>query len=191
MSTTPPAHAFISIVVPCFNEEAAIPYFYREIANVFQTLPNPYEIIFVNDGSKDQTLSVIQGLSAHDDHIFYLSFSKNFGKEAAMLAGFSNAHGDYIAVMDADLQDPPALIKKMIVILDAGQYDCVATRRQDRKGEPPIRSWFARRFYRLTRKITDVAMVDGARDFRMMKRKVLDAIVALPETNRFSKGLFE
>lgn len=154
-------------------------------------LPNPYEIIFVNDGSLDQTLSVIQNLSAQDNHAFYLSFSKNFGKEAAMFAGFSNARGDYIAVMDVDLQDPPALIQKMIAVLDAGQYDCVATRRQNRKGEPPVRSWFARKFYRLTQKITDVTMVDGARNFRMMKRKVLDAIVSLPETNRFSKGIFE
>lgn len=180
----------ISIIVPCFNEEEALPLFYPEATKVMQSIPNDYELLFVNDGSKDNTLEILKDLAKKDDHVFYISFSRNFGKEAAMYAGFCNATGDYVAVMDADLQDPPALLPKMIKILDDGEYDSVATRRVDRVGEPPIRSFFARQFYKIINKISDADIVDGARDFRLMKRDMVDAIVEMSEYNRFSKGIF-
>ena len=180
----------LSIIVPCYNEQEALPLFYEEATKVLQPLGMDYEIILVNDGSADQTLNEIKSLARQDEHIVYLSFSRNFGKEAAMYAGFCNARGDYVAVMDADLQDPPALLPKMLEILESGEYDSVATRRMNRVGEPVIRSWFARRFYALINKISDADIVDGARDFRLMKREMVDAILAMNEYNRFSKGIF-
>ena len=149
-----------------------------------------YELLFVNDGSKDGTLSVLKELAAKDEHVFYISFSRNFGKEAAMYAGFCNAKGDYVAVLDADLQDPPSLLPEMVKILETGEYDSVATRRETRKGEPKIRSFFARKFYKIINRISDADVVDGARDFRLMKREMVDAIVTMSEYNRFSKGIF-
>ena len=149
-----------------------------------------YELLFVNDGSKDNTLSILRKLADEDSHVSYLSFSRNFGKEAGMYAGFCNAGGDYVAVMDADLQDPPALLPQMLEILESGEYDSVATRRVTRKGEPPVRSWFARLFYKIINRISDADIVDGARDFRMMRREMVDAIVSIGEYNRFSKGIY-
>lgn len=180
----------ISIIVPCYNEQEALPHFYREAAAVLRGMDCGYELLFVNDGSKDGTLAELKRLSEEDEHVFYLSFSRNFGKEAAMYAGFCNAHGDYVAVMDADLQDPPALLPRMLELLEGGEYDSVATRRVTRSGEPPIRSWFARKFYQIINRISDADIVDGARDFRLMKRSMVDAIVAMGEYNRFSKGIF-
>lgn len=182
----------LSLIVPCYNEEEALPLFYTEVSKVCSGLDCDYELIFVNDGSADRTLSVMRNLAEKDDHIIYLSFSRNFGKEAAMYAGFCNAKGDYVAVMDADMQDPPDLLPQMLEILgDEGEnYDSVATRRVDRVGEPPIRSWFARKFYQIINRISEADIVDGARDFRLMKKEMADAIVAMSEYNRFSKGIF-
>ena len=180
----------LSLIVPCYNEEAALPIFYREATKVMENLACDYELLLVNDGSKDHTLACMKEIAAGDSHVKYLSFSRNFGKEAAMYAGFCNADGDYIAVMDADMQDPPALLPQMLEILQSGEYDSVATRRVSRAGEPPLRSWFARKFYRIINKISDADVVDGARDFRLMKREMADAIVAMGEQNRFSKGIF-
>ena len=146
-----------------------------------------FEFLFVNDGSKDKTLEILKMMAKEDDRVVYLSFSKNFGKEAAMYAGFCNAAGDYVAVMDADMQDPPALLPEMVTYLESGEYDSVATRRVTRQGEPKIRSFFARKFYKLINKISDADVVDGARDFRLMKREMVEAIVAMGEQNRFSK----
>lgn len=165
--------------------------FYEELSRVMESMKDyEFEILFINDGSSDQTLSLLKELGDKDHRVRYLSFSKNFGKEAAMYAGFCNADGDYVAVMDADLQDPPALLPEMAASLEAGEYDSVATRRVTRKGEPPIRSFFARMFYRIINKISDVDVVDGARDYRLMKREMVDAIIALGEYNRFSKGIY-
>ena len=180
----------ISIIVPCFNEEESLPLFYRETVSVLNSLKTDYELLFVNDGSSDRTLSILREFAGKDEHVRYISFARNFGKESAMYAGFSNVRGDYVAVMDADLQDPPSLLPEMLKILETGEYDSVATRRTDRKGEPPVRSWFARQFYRLINRYSDADIVDGARDFRLMKREMADAIVAMPEYNRFSKGIF-
>ena len=144
----------------------------------------------INDGSKDGTLSIIKQYAATDSHIKYISFSRNFGKESALYAGFCNADGDYVATMDADMQDPPSLLPKMLQILETGEYDSVATRRSDRNGEPPVRSWFARKFYKLINKISDADIIDGARDFRLMKREMVDTIVSMEESSRFSKGIF-
>lgn len=180
----------ITLIVPCFNEEEALPIFYKEATKVAEKLDYEYELLFINDGSKDNTLNLMKGFAAKDSHVRYISFSRNFGKEAAMYAGFCNADGDYAAVMDADMQDPPSLLPRMLEILESDEYDSVATRRVDRVGEPPIRSWFARRFYSLINKISDADVVDGARDFRLMKREMVDAVVAMGETNRFSKGIF-
>lgn len=183
----------VSIIVSCYNEEKALPLFYKEIDKVFKELPKyNLELIFVNDGSKDATLKVMKDLAKKDERIRYVSFSRNFGKEAAMYAGLEYATGDYAALMDADLQDPPALLPEMLETLkDKEQdFDCVATRRVTRKGEPPIRSFFARMFYKLINKMSDVEIVDGARDYRLMKRQMVDAILELKEYNRFSKGLF-
>ena len=182
--------SMISIIVPCFNEEESLPLFYREAGSVLESLDTDYELLFVNDGSSDGTLSIMQGLAEKDPHVRYISFARNFGKESAMYAGFSNVRGDYVAVMDADLQDPPSLLPEMLKILESGEYDSVATRRVDRKGEPPVRSWFARRFYRLINRYSDADIVDGARDFRLMRREMAEAIVAMPEYNRFSKGIY-
>ncbi len=180
----------LSIIVPCFNEQESIPYFYEELLKVLTKMDITYEIIFIDDGSKDTTLQKMKELSERDSNVVYLSFSKNFGKEAAMYAGFVNARGRYVAVMDADLQDPPALLPKMLEKVESGAYDSVATRRVSRKGEPRIRSFFARRFYQLINKISDADIVDGARDYRLMKREMVEAIVAMEEYNRFSKGIY-
>ena len=180
----------ISIIVPCYNEQEALPLFHKEVSRVLQEMGEPYELILVNDGSRDNTLTVMRTLAQSDEHVVYLSFSRNFGKESAMYAGFCNARGDYVAVMDADLQDPPALLPEMFALLQSGEYDSVATRRETRAGEPPIRSWFARRFYKLINRISDADIVDGARDFRLMRRSMVDAILSMSEYNRFSKGIF-
>lgn len=180
----------LSAIIPCYNEQEALSFFYKEATKVLSSIKEDYELIFVNDGSKDNTLSILKDLQSKDSHITYLSFSRNFGKEAAMYAGFCNARGDYVVVMDADLQDPPSLIPKMLELLQSGEYDSVATRRADRDGEPPVRSWFARKFYQIINKISDADIVDGARDFRLMKRSMVDAILAMSEYNRFSKGIF-
>lgn len=180
----------ISLIVPCYNEEEALPIFYRETKKVLEGMDCEHEFLFVNDGSKDKTLSILKELAEQDETVKYLSFSRNFGKEAAMYAGFSNARGDYVAVMDADMQDPPALLPEMLKILKTGEYDSVATCRKTRKGEPLVRSWFARMFYRVINKISDADIVDGARDFRLMKREMVEAIVEMGEYNRFSKGIF-
>ena len=180
----------ISVIVPCYNEEEALPLFYKEATAVLSGMETDYELLLVNDGSKDNTLSVMKDLAEKDEHVKYLSFSRNFGKEAGMYAGFCNVSGDYVAVMDADLQDPPALLPEMMKILETGEYDSVATRRMGREGEPPVRSWFARKFYQIINKISDADIVDGARDFRLMTREMADAIVAMDEYNRFSKGIY-
>ena len=180
----------LTLIVPCFNEQEALPFFYKEATTVAGKLDYDYELLFVNDGSGDNTLNILKEFADKDAHVQYISFSRNFGKEAAMYAGFCNAAGDYVAVMDADMQDPPSLLPEMLKILETGEYDSVATRRINREGEPPIRSWFARRFYSLINRISDADIVDGARDFRLMKREMVDAIVAMGETNRFSKGIF-
>ena len=180
----------LSLIVPCYNEQDALPIFYRETAKVLAGMDCDCELLLINDGSKDKTLSIMKELAAKDPRVLYFSFSRNFGKEAAMYAGFCNARGDYIAVMDADLQDPPSLLPEMLKILQSGEYDSVATRRSDREGEPPVRSWFAKRFYSLINKISDADIVDGARDFRLMTRAMKDAILSMSEYNRFSKGIF-
>ncbi len=181
----------ISLIIPCYNEEAALPFIYKELVLVSSQLKDyEFEYLFVNDGSSDRTLSILKELAASDPRVNYYSFSRNFGKESAMFAGFCNADGDYVAVMDADLQDPPSLLPQMLEILQTGEYDSVATRRVSRDGEPKIRSFFARSFYKIINKISDADIVDGARDFRLMKREMVDAIVAMNEYNRFSKGIF-
>lgn len=182
--------SMISIIVPCYNEQEALPLFYAEATRVLKEIGCDYEYIFVNDGSKDDTLSILKQLAMQDEHVTYLSFSRNFGKEAAMYAGFCNADGDYVAVMDADMQDPPTLLPQTIEILENGEYDSVATRRATRTGESPLRSWFAHKFYQLINHISDTDIVDGARDFRLMKRDMVDAIIEMSEYNRFSKGIF-
>jgi len=182
----------VTLIVPCYNEEASLPIFYKAVCEVASELEERYELtlLLVNDGSRDGTLGVMKELAAQDARVRYLSFSRNFGKEAAMYAGFCNAKGDYVAVIDADMQDPPSLLPQMLGILEEGEYDSVATRRVTRDGEPPIRSWFARMFYRIINTISEADIVDGARDFRLMKREMVDAIVAMGEYNRFSKGIF-
>lgn len=180
----------LSLIVPCFNEQESLPFFYNEVIRVLSEMQCQYEIIFVDDGSNDDTLQVLKKMVVKNEHVTYLSLSRNFGKEAAMYAGFCNAHGDYVAVMDADLQDPPVLLPQMVKILKTEGYDSVATRRVNREGEPAIRSWFARRFYKLINRISDADIVDGARDFRLMKQEMVDAIVSMGEYNRFSKGIF-
>lgn len=182
----------LSIIIPCYNEEESIPLFYAETLKTEKFFIDngvELEFIFVNDGSRDKTVEVVKSLREKDERVHLISFSRNFGKEAAIFAGFERAQGDIVVLMDADLQDPPALLPEMYGHIKDG-YDSVATRRVDRKGEPPIRSWFARRFYGLMRKISKTDIVDGARDFRMMTRKVVDAILAMKECNRFSKGIF-
>ena len=180
----------ISLVVPCYNEQEVIKLFYDEIQKIKKDFKNvSFEIIFVNDGSKDKTLELMRELSKNDD-VRYVSFSRNFGKEAAMYAGLEASTGDYVAIMDADLQDPPALLKEMYEILESKEYDSVATRRVTRKGEPVIRSFFARLYYKIINKISKTEIVDGARDFRLMTRQMVDSVLSLKEYNRFSKGIF-
>ncbi len=180
----------ISLIVPCYNEQEVLPLFYEEATKVTSALDYDYEILLVDDGSKDDTCKIMQDLAQKDAHVKYISFSRNFGKEAAMYAGFCNATGDYVAVLDADLQDPPSLLPDMLDKLKNEDYDSVATRRVSREGEPPIRSFFARKFYKIINKISDADVVDGARDFRLMKRPMVEAIVNMCEYNRFSKGIF-
>lgn len=181
----------VSLIIPCYNEEESLGILYENLAQVADSLPAyQFEFLFVNDGSSDRTLEVLKELGQKDSRAIYLSFSRNFGKEAAMYAGFCNARGDYVAVMDADMQDPPSLLPEMLRIIEEEGYDSVATRRVTREGEPPIRSFFARMFYKIINKISDADIVDGARDFRLMKREMVDAIVAMGEYNRFSKGIF-
>ena len=180
----------MSLIIPCYNEQESIRMFHKETTEVMGKMDCSYELLFIDDGSKDQTLSILKELALQDAHVTYLSFSRNFGKEAAMYAGFCNASGDYVAVMDADLQDPPALLPQMLKLLQYGEYDSVAARRDSREGEPPVRSWFAKKFYQLINIITDEDIVDGARDFRLMKREMVEAIVSMGECNRFSKGIF-
>ncbi|MBO4126896.1 glycosyltransferase [Streptococcus suis] len=181
----------ISVIVPCFNEEEAIPYFYEAMEKVRKEMREKFEYIFVNDGSKDGTLKVLRQLSGQDQAVRYLSFSRNFGKEAALYAGLQAAKGDLVTVMDVDLQDPPEMLMEMKAMLDGNpDLDCVGTRRVSRDGEPPIRSFFAKLFYKLMNKISQVEVVDGARDFRLMRRHMVDAILSVSEYNRFSKGIF-
>ena len=181
----------ISIIVPCYNEEEAMPIFYEEIVKVAKNMKKvDFEFIFVNDGSKDKTLEVARNLHEKDKRVRYVSFSRNFGKEAGMLAGLEASRGDYVAIMDVDLQDPPHLIEEMYETLKTEDYDCVATRRVSRDGEPPIRSFFAKCYYKLINKISKTEIVDGARDFRLMTRQMVDSILELKEYNRFSKGIF-
>ena len=184
----------LSCIIPCYNEEAALPYFLQEIRKVADNMSTTYqldfEILFINDGSRDKTLQILRQAAQEDKRIRYISFARNFGKEAAMYAGFQNCTGDYAAVMDADMQDPPSLLPEMYQALQSGEYDSVATRRVTRKGEPPIRSFFARCFYKLINRISDADIVDGARDFRLMTRQMVDAILSMTEYNRFSKGIF-
>lgn len=179
----------ISVVVPCYNEQESIGLFYEEMDRVSKEMENDFEFIFVNDGSKDKTLPILKQLSEKDERVKYVSFSRNFGKEAAIHAGFSKSSGDYVVMMDADLQDPPKLLPEMLRYIEEG-YDSVATRRVTRKGEPKIRSFFARMFYKLINRISNVDIVDGARDYRLMTAQMKDAILAMPEYNRFSKGIF-
>ena len=180
----------ISVVVPCYNEQEALPIFYTETTKELQKIENvTWEFVLVDDGSRDKTLEVMQKLAQQDEKVKYISFSRNFGKESAMFAGLENATGDYVVLMDADLQDPPALLGRMVREIEENDYDCVGTRRVTRKGEPPIRSFFARMFYKLINKISKTEIVDGARDFRMMKREMVDAVVKMCEYNRFSKGI--
>lgn len=180
----------LSLIIPCYNEQSALPIFYKETLSVLEKIGCEYEMLFVDDGSKDDTLQILKGFAKENKNVTYISFSRNFGKEAAMYAGFCNANGDYVAVMDADMQDPPSLLPKMLEILENGDYDSVATRRVNRLGEPPVRSVFAKAFYKIINKISDADIVDGARDFRLMKREMVTAIVSMSEYNRFSKGIF-
>lgn len=181
----------ITIVVPCYNEEKALPLFYDEISKVMKQMKKlDFEIILVDDGSRDKTLDVCRELNKKDKRVKYLSFSRNFGKEAGIYAGLEASTGDYITLMDADLQDPPALLPEMYASIKNEGYDSVGTRRVTRKGEPPIRSFFARCFYKLINKISKTEMVDGARDYRLMTRQMVNSILSMKEYNRYSKGLF-
>ena len=183
----------LSVIVPCFNEEKALPLFFQETLRVIESKMSllEYEIIFINDGSRDSTLDIIKAFCNENEHGYYISFTRNFGKEAAIYAGLKEARGEYVVLMDADLQDPPETLCEMYGKLCSGEYDCVATRRTTRAGEPAIRSIFARLFYRLINRVSDVEIVDGARDYRMMTRKMVEDILRLSEYNRFSKGLFQ
>ena len=180
----------VSIIVPCFNEQEALPIFYKTIIPILKQLGPDYELILVDDGSKDNTAQIMKNLAEEDENVKYVIFSRNFGKESAMYAGLSKSKGDYVAVMDVDLQDPPEQLFEMLKSIKEEGYDCVATRRVTRKGEPKIRSWFARQFYKLINKWSQTEVVDGARDYRLMKRSMVDAILSMPEYNRFSKGIF-
>ncbi|MDD6998822.1 MAG: glycosyltransferase family 2 protein [Oscillospiraceae bacterium] len=184
----------ISLIVPCYNEQDALPLFYQEASRVAEEMGRShgaeFEFVFIDDGSKDDTLSIMRALHGQDARVRYQSFSRNFGKEAGIWAGLKAARGDYVAMLDADLQDPPSLLPEMLDALISGEYDCAATRRTTRKGEPPVRSFFARLFYRIINKMSDTEIVDGARDFRLMNRQMVDAILSMGEYNRFSKGIF-
>ena len=183
----------LSVIVPCYNEQENIFDFYDELMKneeFFRSRDVDIEIIFVDDGSKDETVARVKELKAKDERAHLISFSRNFGKEAAMYAGLQGSKGDYVVIMDCDLQDPPALLPEMYKAIDEEGYDSVATRRVNRKGEPPIRSFFARKFYKIINKMTNTEIVDGARDYRLMTRNFVDAILSMEEYNRFSKGIF-
>lgn len=181
----------LSIIVPCYNEASAIELFYNSVSQVLQKMENiNTEILFINDGSKDDTLKIVKSLSENHEEVKYISLSRNFGKEAAMYAGMQHSLGDYVVIMDADLQDPPELLPEMLFAIENEGFDCIGSRRVNRKGEPPIRSFFARMFYKLINKMSDANIVDGARDFQMMTRKVVNAVLSMKEYNRFSKGIF-
>ncbi|MCC8042770.1 MAG: glycosyltransferase family 2 protein [Oscillospiraceae bacterium] len=184
----------ISVVVPCYNEQESLPLFYKEITRVSHEMSGKnelsFEFIFINDGSKDNTVKLLRELHKNDARVRYISFSRNFGKESAMLAGLKASKGDYVVILDADLQHPPALIPQMYEYVKSGEYDCAATRRISRKGESRVLSFFARNFYKLINKISQTQIVDGAQDFRFMTRQMVDSILDLPEYNRFSKGIF-
>ena len=181
----------ISVVVPCYNEEEALPVYYKEMCRVMDEMKDVvFELIFVDDGSSDATLGIMKDLNEKDSRCRYLSFSRNFGKEAAIYAGLKASEGDYVALMDVDLQDPPSLLPEMYRILKEEDYDSVATRRSTRAGEPVIRSFLSRQFYRFINKISKTEIVDGARDYRLMNRKMADAVLQMSEYNRFSKGIF-
>lgn len=183
----------ISIIVPCYNEEESLPIFYNELCKTMEEMRAvaDFEILLVDDGSRDRTLNIARTLAHRDTRVKYISLSRNFGKESAIYAGLQHATGDYVATMDADLQDPPALLPEMFAALHSDEnYDCIGTRRYTRKGEPPIRSFFARCFYKVINRISKTEFVDGARDFRLMKRQMVNAVLSMTEYNRFSKGLF-
>lgn len=181
----------ISVIIPCYNEEQVLPILKEALYQVMDQMSDfDFELLFIDDGSQDQTLKTLKQYHIEDSRIHYLSFSRNFGKESAIYAGLQNASGNYVALMDADMQDPPSLLPEMMSYLSNGEYDCVATRRSTRKGEPRIRSFFAKCFYKLINKMSDADIVDGARDFRLMKRPMVDAILSMTEYNRFSKGIF-
>ncbi len=185
----------ISIVVPCYNEEEVLPLFYTEITRVMGEIQKEhsdteFELLFINDGSQDRTLLHLRELAQKDTRVRYVSFSRNFGKEAGMYAGMENATGDYVVIMDADLQHPPAFLPQMYNYVLSGEYDCATTRRISRKGEPKLLSWFSRKFYKIINKISQTEIVDGAQDFRFMTRKMVDSILSMKEYNRFSKGIF-
>ncbi len=182
----------ITVVIPCFNEEDALMIYYWEMEKIMEEMKDvAFELLFVDDGSRDRSLSIMKTLHEKDKRCRYLSFSRNFGKEAAIYAGLKNANGDYVAVMDVDLQDPPALLPKMYKILQEENFDNVATKRGDRTGEPRIRSFLSESFYKFINKISGTEIVEGARDYRLMKRKMVDAVLEMSEYNRFSKGIFE
>ena len=181
----------VSLIVPCYNEEEALPFLYNALCDVRKEVTDhTFEFIFVNDGSRDKTSSVIKGFAENDPDVKYIIFSRNFGKEAAMYAGLEKSSGDLVAIMDADMQDPPSLIPSMIRSIENDEADIIASRRVTREGEPKIRSFFARMFYKLINSMVEVEIADGARDFRLMKRQVVDAILDLNERQRFSKGIF-
>lgn len=184
----------ISVIVPCYNEQEALPFFYEAINKISSQMKKEYnvdyEFVFVDDGSRDQTLQILRDFAKKDERVKYISFSRNFGKESAIYAGLEHVTGDYVSMMDADLQDPPELLLEMYQEIKKGEYDCIGTRRVTRKGEPPIRSFFAHCFYKLMNKISKAEIVDGARDFRLMTRQMVNAILDVKEYNRFSKGIF-
>lgn len=180
----------ISLVVPCYNEEATIEIFYNEVLKYEKQIPAQLEFCFVDDGSSDRTIAILRKLAAQDSRVHYVSFSRNFGKEAGLYAGLELSTGDYVATMDVDLQDPPYLLPEMYRIVKEEGYDCVATKRSTRKGEPVVRSFFARMFYRIINRMSDTEIVDGARDYRFMSRQMVNAIIEDGEYNRFSKGIF-
>ena len=184
----------ISVIVPCYNEQEALPFFFVAIGKIAGKMKQEYnvdyEFVFVDDGSRDRTLEILRDFAKKDERVKYISFSRNFGKESAIYAGLEHVTGDYISMMDADLQDPPELLMEMYQEIKKGEYDCIGTRRVTRKGEPPIRSFFAHCFYKLMNKISKAEIVDGARDFRLMTRQMVNAILDVKEYNRFSKGIF-
>ena len=187
--------SLLTIVVPCFNEEAALPLFYKEISRTMDEFKNTdpelsFELLFIDDGSKDRTIEIIKELRAKDERVHYVSFSRNFGKEAGIYAGLENASGDYVVIMDADLQDPPSLLPEMYNAVTKEGYDTAATRRVTRKGEPPVRSFFARQFYKIMNRVTDLEIMDGARDYRIMTRTMVNAVLGMKEYNRFTKGIY-